>query len=99
MEWLFTAGVGLVGVVLWLWEKNSHGDTSKTLLISKLENDKLKLEVAMQTDKIYRMEKVNTLLRGDVLELHQILEASAVPGAFRTRINELLSAKGRKTGS
>lgn len=94
--WLASAGVGLVGLLLWLWEKAAHADSQKDLALTKAQNKDLSRQLHEAWDMGERKDKVITLLRGDLHGLNEELEKCAVPGAVRERLNKLLT-KSRLT--
>lgn len=91
MEWLFTAGVGLVGVVLWLWEKNLKADVEKKLMVVEVALERVTGKWQQAEDAAFRAEKVIAFLKGDLHELQKQMEFCATPELIRARLTKLLS--------
>ncbi len=90
-QWLLTAGVGLVGVVLWLWEKNLKTDVEKKLLVTENALEQVTDKYVQAEDAAIRAEKVITFLKSDLNELHKQMEFCATPELIRARLTKLLS--------
>jgi hypothetical protein len=96
MAWLASIGIGLAGLVLWLWEKNAKSDVEKKLMLSTALAKDLKRQLIVEEDKGVRLEAVIVLLRGDLHGLQDELEKCAVPGSIRERLNKLLASPNRR---
>ena len=95
-SWLVAAGVGLVGLLLWLWEKASHADTKSRLHKESVNHLKTREDLSTQVAECIRLGTAVGVLRSEATRLNDELASCIIPGNARDRLNRLL-ARARTT--
>jgi len=95
--WLVSAGVGLIGLLLWLWEKASHADTRAKLDIEVERHKKTAADRTGFITENLRLSTTIAMMRVEATRLNDEVANCNLPGSARERLNSLLARARSKT--